>query len=65
MNEATKKLLKELQQKKAALQDEFWFNQSLDMNEYPLNTTPTGDYCWLDSECEQYGDEEIYIEEAM
>jgi hypothetical protein len=33
------------------------------MYEYPLNTTPSGDYCWLNSECEQYGDEQIYIEE--
>ena len=34
MDKATKKLLKQLQQKKAALQDEFWFNQSLNMKEY-------------------------------
>ena len=34
MNEATKKILKQLQQKKAALQDEFWFNQKLSMKEY-------------------------------
>ena len=31
---ATKKLLRQLQQKKAALQDEYWFNQNLDMKEY-------------------------------
>ena len=34
MDRATKKILKELQQKKAALQDEFWFNQNLDLKEY-------------------------------
>ena len=34
MDEATKKLLKQLQQKKAALQDEYWFNQKLSMKEY-------------------------------
>ena len=34
MDEATKKILNQLQQKKAALQDEFWFNQSLSMKEY-------------------------------
>ena len=34
MCEATKKLLKQLQQKKAALQDEYWFNQNLDMKAY-------------------------------
>ena len=34
MNEATEKILKQLQQKKAALQDEYWFNQNLDMKEY-------------------------------
>ena len=30
----TDELLKNLYAKKAALQDEFWFNQSLDMKEY-------------------------------
>ena len=34
MDKATKKILKQLQQKKAALQDEFWFNQTLSMKEY-------------------------------
>lgn len=34
MNEATEKILKQLKQKKAALQDEYWFNQNLDMKEY-------------------------------
>tara|TARA_B100000287_G_C20225127_1_gene619752 strand:- start:70 stop:252 length:183 start_codon:yes stop_codon:yes gene_type:complete len=34
MNESSKKILKQLQDKKAALQKEFWFNQELDMKEY-------------------------------